>query len=128
MGSLIVINSIQSRAQSPNLDCLARYGPYAQLIERQRFTQRWHRLVALLPFAAVSFVAIVIYPKSRETLTITILFFSSLIWALLVIGYTLWLFLRWASFRCPHCNSFLGRDSECNRCGFPRNLPGVPST
>jgi len=93
---------------------LQDYDSYRELCQKIDFMGRYRYPLALGPFVLV----LVLGGRRAENSAIAI--GAALLWALLVVVYSLYLGFRWTAFKCPQCQCIFGRDAECLSCGFPR--------
>jgi len=91
----------------------------ARIGHRQRFLQKWYRVLALAPFGAVVFITLRFFGDKPATPLLMAPIYASLIWAVGVAFYTA--YLTFFSFRCPLCGWRFGSGEKCSSCGLPRS-------
>jgi hypothetical protein len=97
------------------ITCLDDVPDIAAKAARQRFLGKWYRPIGLVPFAVVVFTYLKFFPQSTSPIPI-VLVFASLIWAMVVAGYSI--VLRF-TVRCPACGRRFGSRNNCGNCGLP---------
>jgi hypothetical protein len=103
------------------ITCLDDVPEVARIAARQEFLNRYHKPVAMIPFIVVMFVALKLFPHSTSVIPIVFVF-ASLGWALVVVGYAI--YLRFA-LRCPVCGWRFGLRDKCGSCDLPRHRPKI---
>jgi hypothetical protein len=99
-----------------DLSCLHEDPQRAWQAAHQELLIRWWYAVALAPFCLVLFVGLALFPDSTSRI-FDVFVGASLIWAMGVAVYTLYLFFF---LRCPRCDCRFGTGPECCSCGLPR--------
>ena len=89
----------------------------ARVARRQRFLNRWYKLVALAPFVVVLILSLKIFPKANEQVFFWPML-AALLWAMGVVAYSFYL-LFW--FKCPRCHERFGLGEACRNCGLARH-------
>jgi hypothetical protein len=97
----------------------------ARIAHRQRFLQKWYRVLALAPFGVVVYITLRFFGDKAATPLLMAPIYASLIWAVGVAIYTL--YLTFFSFRCPVCGWRFGSGEKCSTCGLPRSRNAVNS-
>lgn len=100
-----------------DITCLDDVPEVGRVAARQEFLTRWLKVIAIAPFILVVIIFTFIFPKAEST---TQFIFGSLaiIWAGLILGYTISLQFR---LRCPVCGWRFGIQDKCRSCGLPRH-------
>jgi len=106
---------IREPGSTERVESLQDYEVYRRLCRRNQFMGRYRYVLAMGPFVLGLVLGGKTFGNSVLLIGLTIL------WALLAVGYSLALGLRWAAFKCPQCSRRFGTDSECSWCGFLRN-------
>lgn len=91
----------------------------ARIAHRQRFLQKWYRVLALAPFGAVVFIELRFFGDTPATPLLMAPIYAALLWAGSVAFYTL--YMTFFSFRCPVCGWRFGSGKKCSTCGLPRS-------
>jgi hypothetical protein len=100
---------------SEQVESLQDYEEYRRLCRKRQVMRRYWYVLAIGPF----FLGLLLGRRVFENSVFLILL--TLAWALLVVGYSLVLTLRWTTLRCPQCSQRFGIESECSYCSFRRN-------
>lgn len=109
----------EKRPKEEQLRCLDHSELYAQLNEKSRRLRKYRRF-ALVPFAIVAFIEIVILRNPKNRLW-AIPIALSVLWAGLVVCCDLIFNVRMMSIHCPRCGKKFGGDDQCFYCDLPRN-------
>jgi hypothetical protein len=103
--------------------CVDDVPSVARMAARQQFFAKWYRLLALVPFAAILFIAFEFFPNPNSW-TQVVLVFVAIIWGGSVAGYAFYLMF---AVRCPECRSRFGLGEKCRSCGLPRHRDSRPA-
>jgi hypothetical protein len=108
---------MSSTAETTEITCLDDVPSVARVAAQQEFLHRWYGLVAIVPFMVVLFIVTKFFGKSSNPIPV-IFVFASLLWATVVMGYTI--YLRFA-LKCPACGWRFGVRDKCSSCGLLRH-------
>jgi len=99
------------------ITCLDDVPDLARLAARQQFFLKWYQAVGLVPLGLFVFIVFRFFPNSNSS-TLDVLVGASLIWPLLVVIYTAYL---WLTLQCPACKNRFGLGENCRSCNLPRH-------
>jgi hypothetical protein len=99
------------------ITCLDDVPDLARLAARQQFFLKWYQAVGLVPLGLFVFIVFRFFPNSNSS-ALDALVGASLIWPLLVVIYTAYL---WLTLQCPACKNRFGLGENCRSCNLPRH-------
>lgn len=99
--------------------CLDDFPQVAAVGKRQQLINRWSQPLAIAPFAFILLTDFAFFRGADNQWVVGIVFVS-LLWAISLIGYSL--YLRFAGgIKCPLCDGRFGFGNQCGSCGMQRH-------
>jgi hypothetical protein len=109
--------TLDNQAPTADIRSLDDVPASAQQAAHQKFLAKWYRLVALGPFALVVLIVLKFFGNSTSKVP-DVFVGATLIWAILIAGYTFYLLFF---FKCPRCHQRFGSQDSCRSCSLPRH-------